>query len=125
MNSGLAKRHIFFVDDEAPIRELLALFFRKKGMEVTTAMNIEQAKELAAAAPFDLAILDVNLAGQNGLELLRFLRTAHPQAPVLVFTGLPDEDLVETALAAGACGVMRKTEPLAALYAEVCRHVLN
>src|SRR4051812_13835419 len=70
MNLALAKRHILFVDDEAPIRELLALFFRKKGMEVTTAMNIEQAKELAAAVPFDLAIVDVNLAGQNGLELL-------------------------------------------------------
>ena len=119
----MANQHILFVDDEAPIRELLSLFFRKKGMDVTTAVNSTEAKDLAKKIPFTLAIIDVNLAGENGLELLSFFKTNFPAVPVIVFTGLTGQDLVDQALAGGANGFMRKTEPLAALFAEVSRHL--
>lgn len=115
--------HILFVDDEAPIRELLSLYFRKKGWQVTTALNASQAKELAAKTPFSLAIVDVNLAGENGLDLLGYFKTQHPQIPVVIFTGLTGEELVERARAAGANGFMRKTESLDTLYQEVNRHL--
>jgi DNA-binding response OmpR family regulator len=117
--------HILFVDDEAPIRELLSLYFRKKGIQVTTATTGAQAKDLAATVPFQLAILDVNLAGENGLELLSFFRDRHPQVPVIIFTGLSGEDLHEQARARGASGFMRKTDSLDTLFQEVCRHLPN
>ena len=79
--------HILFVDDEAPIRELLSLYFRKKGLEVTTALTAAQAKELAASVPFTLAILDLNLAGENGVDLLGFFKSNYPNVPVVIFTG--------------------------------------
>ena len=120
---AVASQHILFVDDEAPIRELLSLFFRKKGMDVTTAVDSAQARELATKVPFTLAIVDVNLAGENGLELLSFFKTNYPAVPVIVFTGLTGQDLVEQAMAGGANGFMRKTEPLAALFEEVSRHL--
>ena len=116
-------RPILFVDDEAPIRELLSLYFRKKGLNVTTAMTAQQARELAAKVPFTLAIVDVNLAGENGLELLGFFKSNYPQVPVIIFTGLTGQDLVDKALASGASGFMRKTEPLDALFTEVSRHL--
>jgi DNA-binding response OmpR family regulator len=115
--------HILFVDDEAPIRELLSLYFRKKGLQVTTATTAQQAKDLASKAAFDVAILDVNLAGENGLDLLSFFRANHPRTPVIIFTGLTGEELVEHARAAGAAGFMRKTESLSDLFAEVCKHL--
>jgi DNA-binding NtrC family response regulator len=121
----MPSHHIVFVDDEAPIRELLSLFFRKKGFDVTTAMTSAQAKEVAARGPFSLAIIDVNLAGENGLELLSYFKTNYPASPVIIFTGLTGQDLVEKAAAKGANGFMRKTEPLASLYAEVARHLPN
>ena len=74
--------HILFVDDEAPIRELLSLYFRKKGLEVTTALTAAQAKELAASVPFTLAILDLNLAGENGVDLLGFFKSNYPNVSV-------------------------------------------
>jgi DNA-binding response OmpR family regulator len=117
--------HILFVDDEAPIRELLSLYFRKKGLQVTTAMTSEQAKELAGQGPFNLAIVDVNLAGENGLDLLAFFKKNYPQVPVIIFTGLTGEELVDQARAAGADGFMRKTESLGKLYDEVSRHLLK
>lgn len=115
---------ILFVDDEAPIRELLTLFFRKKGIEVTSAVSASEALELSRGARHDLAIVDVNLAGENGLELMVNLKRENPAMPVIIFTGLTgDETLLQEALARGADGFMRKTEPLSGLYEEVRRRL--
>jgi DNA-binding NtrC family response regulator len=117
------KASILFVDDEAPIRELFSLFFRKKGLEVTTAMTARDARDLAARAAFSLAIVDLKLPGENGLDLLRFFRSAYPDMPVIVFTGLTGQDLADQAQAAGACDFMNKTDSLDALYKTVSRHL--
>jgi DNA-binding response OmpR family regulator len=114
---------ILFVDDEAPIRELLSLYFRKRGLSVTTARTAAEAKESTTNSGVDLAILDVNLAGENGLELVGFFKEHYPHVPIIIFTGLTGEDLVEKALAAGARGVMRKSESLGVLFTEVRRYL--
>jgi DNA-binding response OmpR family regulator len=116
--------HILFVDDEAPIREMLSLYFRKKGFTVTAAVTGQEAMELADQETFNLAILDVNLAGENGLELLGFMKSNHPELPVIMFTGYEsDPDLLEKALSGGASGFMRKSESLDSLFAEVRKHL--
>ena len=116
--------HILFVDDEAPIREMLSLYFRKKGYTVTTAITADQARQLVRETPFNLAILDIGLAGENGLDLLKVFKKDYPKLPVIIFTGLePEEALLEEARAGGADGFMRKTEPLSDLFAEVQRHL--
>jgi two-component system response regulator HydG len=122
-NNPDVSAHILFVDDEAPIRELLALFFRKKGWQVTTAMTAQEAKKLPVLPQISLAILDVNLAGENGLELLSFFRTNYPKMPVIIFTGLSGQDLVAKALVGGASGFMAKGDSLDSLFATVCRHL--
>ena len=115
---------ILLVDDEAPLRELLSLYFRKKGFLVTTAMSVAEAKAADKAGTFDLAILDVDLAGENGLDLLDHFTKQRPNMPVLIFTGLhADKELVEKALARGARGVMGKTRSLDDLLAEVRRQL--
>jgi DNA-binding NtrC family response regulator len=115
--------HILFVDDEAPIRELLSLYFRKKGWRVSTAITPEQATELAGQTPFDAAIVDINLAGSNGLQLLTHFKGKYPKMPVIIFTGLSGEEYLEQAKAAGANGFMRKTESLETLFSEVKQHL--
>jgi DNA-binding NtrC family response regulator len=120
---GMAQR-ILFVDDEAAIRDLLSLFFRRKGYEITTASSSQEARILLESNTFNLAILDLNLAGENGLELLAIFKAKHPKVPVVIFTGMADADeLVQGALRAGADGFMRKTEPLEILHREVSRHL--
>ena len=116
--------HILFVDDEAPIRELLSLYFRKKGFAVTTVVAGQEAKDLLGRARFDLAILDLDLAGEDGLDLLGFVKGKYPNLPVVIFTGRSvDEDLLRQALAGRASGFMRKSDSLDSLFAEVCRHL--
>lgn len=100
--------HILFVDDEPPIRELLSLYFRKKGLAVTTASTGVEARNAAAGAEFSLVILDVGLAGENGLDLLSSFKGDYPKMPVIIFTGLGSDDVLQQAMAGGANGFMRR-----------------
>lgn len=125
VNYVRVKPHILFVDDEAPIRELLALYFRKRGYKVTTAICSSDALKLVAQGAFQLAILDVDIAGENGLELLTALKARHADLPVIMFTGLKtDEDLLAKSMALGADAFMRKTDSLHELFGEVQRFAL-
>lgn len=115
--------HILFVDDEAALCEMLALYFGHKGCVVTTAGTIELAISQLQEHPFDLIILDLNLGGHNGLEVLQFVKARYPKLPVIIFTGLDaDENLVKKCLADRADGFMRKTDGFEKLFAEVRRH---
>lgn len=119
------KPHILFVDDAAPIRETLSLYFRKKGYDVTTAVNSAEAIKAAEQGVFTLAILDVDLAGEDGFELLSVLKARYPKLPAIMFTLLnTDEDLLAKATARGADGFMRKTDSLHELFSEVQRVAL-
>ena len=118
------KPHILFVDDEPPVREMLTLYFRKKGFDVTTATTIKDAVESVDKGSYDAAILDINLAEENGLELLGIIRKKHEKLPVIMFTAMgEDRELLDQAMAAGANGFMCKTETLETLFNEVCRHL--
>jgi two-component system phosphate regulon response regulator OmpR len=74
------------VDDEPELRGLLAEYFGRHGFEVRVASDAAQARQLIAAARPDLAVLDVNMPGENGLSLARWLREAHPQVAIVMLT---------------------------------------
>jgi CheY-like chemotaxis protein len=107
------KPRILFVDDEAPMCEMLALYFQDRGYEVTTVTTGLEAMRSADRERFDLAILDIRIAGENGLELLSYFKKNFAELPVVMFTGLAaDDELLDQAMARGASGFMRKSEPL-------------
>ena len=114
---------VLFVDDEAPIRELLALFFRKKSFAVSTAVNGDEARALLRGdRRIDLVVVDLDLAGENGLELLKELKARAPELPFVILTGMgADDRLVKAARKAGACSFYSKTESLHTLYKGICR----
>jgi len=72
---------------------------------------------------FHVAILDANLKGECGLDLLRLLKSRHAWLPVIIFSGSLDEDLPSKAFAAGASGFVSKTNSLHELFDEVSRHI--
>lgn len=115
---------VLFVDDDTSLCEMLSLYFQHFGMKVTTTGRPWHAIELLNQVSFDAVVLDLNLAGEDGLEVLRFAKGRFPFLPVIVFTGLDvDETLVKRCLANRADGFMRKTAGLGTLLAEVRRHV--
>ena len=115
---------ILFVDDEAYMRDLLSLYLRAHAMEVTAVASGQQAKQLFSQAPFDLTILDLNLAGADGLDVLDFIKRTDARHPVVIFTGVDqDELLLKKTLLGRADAVVRKMSPLASLLAEIRRHL--
>ncbi len=116
------KQHILVVDDEDPIRELLATYFTKHGYEVTTAGTAADALRIADETAMHLVVLDIALPDGDGLEILGELRGRHPNLPVVMLTGMGfDEELLQEARQRGASGYVSKSLPLDQLLMEVVR----
>lgn len=116
------ERKILVVDDEASIRDVLGDFFRRTGFGVATAATIEEAREQTQKAAFDLILLDIGLANENGLDLIAILKQKQPQARVVILTGRGfDGDLMNDALQLGASGYLAKGLPMEELLAAVKR----
>jgi two-component system response regulator HydG len=114
------KIRLLVVDDDHSIRELLALYFGIKGLLVTTAGTVTEARTLIQRGEFDLLILDWHLGGADGLDLLNLSKAKHPEVPVLIFTGAEDnQDVLKKAFAGRADAVVRKMGSFDALAVEV------
>lgn len=80
---------LLVVDDESPLRTLLAAAFARKGYAVTTAATGLEAIEIVGnpTRAFDAVLLDLNMPGMNGVEVLKHFREVRPDLPVLVISG--------------------------------------
>ena len=77
---------LLVVDDEPELRVLLAEYFGRHGFAVQTAQDAAQARECVASRQPDLAVLDINMPGENGLSLARWLRETHPPVAIVMLT---------------------------------------
>ena len=104
---------ILFVDDEIEMGFMVSNLFKHHGYQIYTAENIDVALQLSDDVQFDAIVLDVNLAGDDGLKLLTFLHRNHPDVPIIIYTGEQhDNAVVQNALAQGAHQYLRKGGPM-------------
>jgi CheY-like chemotaxis protein len=66
------------------------------------AANADEALSLAKQTPFDIALLDFNMPGRDGLELAAELRALYPSAPLAVVSANHQDEIVTQARAVGA-----------------------
>ncbi len=78
--------NLLVVDDEPELRGLLAEYFTRHGFAVRMAEHAAHARELLAQARPQLVLLDVNMPGENGLALARWLRESHPEVAIVMLT---------------------------------------
>ena len=78
---------ILFIDDDEDFGEGCARWFEKKGYQVAQSISGQDGIELCAHRDFDVAILDWNLPGLSGLELVQRMRESNPDTEVIVLTG--------------------------------------
>ncbi len=103
------EKKILFVDDEEDWRTVVSATLKSAGHEVLAARDASEAMRLSEGASLGLIILDLNLAGESGAMLMRFLRRNHPGVPFLIYTGLEhDEEAVSKLLLQGASQYLRK-----------------
>ena len=113
--------HLLLVDDDEMNRDMLSRRLRRHGYVVTVAADGRQALDLVAAQQFDLVVLDVNMPGIDGLQMLQTLRTSYSVAdlPVIMATARDGTEDVVHALQLGANDYVTKPIDVAILIARV------
>ncbi len=100
----MARRHIFVVEDEEEIQELVRYNLAKEGYDVTCVESGERAlRQIASHAP-DLVLLDLMLPGLDGLEVCKLLKR-NPETvsiPIIILTAKSEDADVVTGLELGA-----------------------
>jgi len=77
---------ILIVDDDNHIRKLYGDFLTLEGYEVKTAADACEAYEVIQNERFDLIVLDIELGGDSGLDMLKRLKREYPDIPIILNT---------------------------------------
>ena len=118
---------VLIVEDEASIREMIALNLRMAGMEALEAASAEEALALLEQQPgCSAAILDVMLPGMNGFSLCETIRRTDQQIGIIILSAKGQEQDKIRGLSIGADDYMTKPFSVSELLARVgalCRRV--
>ncbi len=103
---------VLLIDDDPIVRRDFGRALADRGLDVRLAADGVEAEQAARDEQFDLILLDVNMPGRGGSEVLRALRAAPHTARTRVYllAGDGDAERVADAMREGATGVMRKDE---------------
>ncbi|MGC9396270.1 MAG: response regulator [Anaerolineae bacterium] len=118
-----SKGTILIVDDDLFIRDGLQRMLTHQGYEVEQAESAEAAQKLFQRRFFDLVITDLQMPGQDGLALLRDLKSRSPHTPVVMLTAHGSMDVVVDALRAGASDFLTKPYKPQEMFTIVAREV--
>ncbi|MEO8678828.1 MAG: response regulator [Vicinamibacterales bacterium] len=100
---------ILIVEDEAPIRRLMAMALESSGYDVTSAEDGPSGlAHFADGSGWRAVLLDQRMPGMEGLEVLRRIKAINTAVPVIMVTAFPSIDLAVDAMKLGAVDFLRK-----------------
>lgn len=86
---------ILVVDDDDPVRVMLARLLRRQGYTVLQASQAGEAKQVLESQRPDLVISDIVMPGESGIELRRQIARRWPELPVILISGYSAEGPAE------------------------------
>lgn len=102
----LARGRILLVDDEPSVRRTVSSFLAKRGYQVHTAQDGEEAvmrvEQSLPAQPYDVVLMDLMLPKIDGVRATGLVKTCDPHAQVVILTGVTSQETVHHALDRGA-----------------------
>ena len=98
---------VLLVDDEPSLRLTLTEFLKRAGYEVVAAPDFQSALMLHEGS-FDVAVIDINLPGRSGIELLQVINSRESYVPVIMITGEPNLSVIPEIVRAGAYDFLAK-----------------
>ena len=116
----MKKPRVLVVDDQQSARITMRGLIEDLGAQVQTAEDGYQAIEGARNSPFDLAFIDIEMPGINGIQTLRELLKLRPEMVAAMVTGYGEGRLVKEALNEGAVAVLLKPFDIAEVSHLVC-----
>ncbi len=111
----MSERRVLVVDDEANMRRVLEIMLSRRGFRTEAAVDGRDALERMAEQPADLVITDLRMPEVNGIELLRQLRAAGNDVPVIVITAHGTLETAVEAMRLGACDYLLRPFDVEAL----------
>jgi phosphoserine phosphatase RsbU/P len=119
--NNLGGARILVVDDDENNRDMLSRRLERRGMSAQVAVDGPSALGALARSPFDLVLLDIEMPGMNGLDVLRQVRQTHTpmQLPVIIATARNDREDVVEALSLGANDYVTKPLDFQVVFARV------
>src|ERR1043165_3488129 len=98
---------VLLVDDEPSLRLTLAEFLKRSGYEGIAAPDYPSAV-MVAKGSYDVAVIDINLPGRSGIELLHEINSRESYVPVIMITGEPNLSVIPEIVRAGAYDFLAK-----------------
>jgi len=111
---------LLLVEDDEDLRTALVRMLAGR-FDVTSLADGSAAAERVKADQFDVVLSDIHLHGMSGIELLRLVRSADLDVPVILMTGLPDVDGAIEAMELGALTYIKKPFDLSVLDGALAR----
>ena len=102
INMEKQEERILIVDDEASIRRLLRNKLAKQGYICEEAETAEEAQNKLDCYPIELVILDINMPGKSGIELLPEIKARYPDIAVIMGTAVAEMSIAIDCLKQGA-----------------------
>lgn len=99
---------LLLVDDDEIFREVLSLALKKRGFDVTTAVDVPEAIARAKLNPPEYAVIDLNMPGPSGLVLIRHLRALDESTRIVLLTGYASITTAVEAIKLGATHYLAK-----------------
>ena len=115
---------ILIVDDEPQVGFMLREILTELGYVAKTAVRGAEALQLVPVFQPDVVLLDLNMPGMSGVEVLDHLRREQPMLPIVVITGNTDVDVARATLVRGAFDYLRKPFDIDALARVVAAAVV-
>ena len=112
-------RRCLIVDDEPGLRRLLVRLMESDGFVCSEAATATDALAQLDRAPATLVLTDLRMAPMDGIELLRSIRSRHPDTAVVMITAVADVDVAVSCLAMGALDYLTKPFHLEEVRARV------
>jgi len=108
LDSNVVIQRVLVVDDDRSIRELLAGILRDSGFEVIATGDGREARAKDRECPVDLAIIDLAMREEAGIETIRHLRCDHPHLKIIAMSGTFGPDILKAAKILGADIILSK-----------------
>jgi len=113
--TALNKLRILFVDDEAPIREVMKIELQRMGHDAIICEDGRAAIAAADKNSFDAAIVDLRMPGLSGWDVIEHLKNVSPDTDVIISTGHGNMEDAIQALRRGAYDFLTKPTKLAVI----------
>ena len=100
--------NILIVDDEEQIRRMLNRMITRHGYACALAADAAEARKYLERQPFEVVLCDVNMPGESGVDLARYIHSTYEDTAVIMATGVDDPLVADSAIEAGIYGYMIK-----------------